>query len=66
MTMETAKGIIEELDVDISCAAVVGDALNAASEAHGYSQRECENLALLMGRLIEVMRNRLTQLRSVV
>lgn len=64
--METAKGIIEELDVDISCAAVVGDALNAASEAHGYSQRECENLALLMGRLIEVMRNRLTQLRSVV
>lgn len=66
MTMETAKGIIEELDVDISCAAVVGDALNAASEAHGYSQRECENLALLMGRLIEAMRNRLTQLRSVV
>lgn len=64
--METAKGIIEELDVDISCAAVVGDALNAASEAHGYSQRECENLALLMGRLIEEMRNRLTQLRSVV
>lgn len=64
--METAKGIIEELDVDISCAAVVGDALNAASEAHGYSQRECENLALLMGRLIEAMRNRLTQLRSVV
>lgn len=64
--METAKGIIEELDVDISCAAVVGDALNAASEAHGYSQRECENLALLMGRLIEVMRSRLTQLRSVV
>lgn len=64
--METAKGIIEELDVDISCAAVVGDALIAASEAHGYSQRECENLALLMGRLIEAMRSRLTQLRSVV
>lgn len=64
--METAKEIIEELDVDISCAAVVGDALNAASEAHGYSQRECENLALLMGRLIEAMRSRLTQLRSVV
>lgn len=64
--METAKGIIEELDVDISCVSVVGDALNAASEAHGYSQRECENLALLMGRLIEAMRSRLTQLRSVV
>lgn len=64
--METAKGIIAELDVDISCAAAVGDALNAASEAHGYSQRECENLALLMGRLIEAMRSRLTQLRSVV
>lgn len=64
--MTTARDVIEELDVDISCAAVVGDALNAASEAHGYSQRECENLALLMGRLIEAMRNRLTQLRSVV
>lgn len=64
--METAKGIIEELDVDISCVGVVGDALNAASEAHGYSQRECERLALLMGRLIEAMRSRLTQLRSVV
>lgn len=66
MTMETAKGIIEELDVDISCAAVVGDALNAASEAHGYSQRECENLALLMGRLLDVMRARVEQLRSAV
>lgn len=64
--MTTARDVIEELDVDISCAAVVGDALNAASEAHGYSQRECENLALLMGRLIEAMRNRLTQLRSVL
>lgn len=64
--MTTARDVIEEMELDLSCVSVVGDALNAASEAHGYSQRECENLAVLMGRLIEAMRNRLVQLRSVV
>lgn len=64
--MATARDVIEEMELDLSCVSVVGDALNAASEAHGYSQRECENLAVLMSRLIDVMRSRLTQLRSVV
>lgn len=64
--MTTARDVIEEMELDLSCVSVVGDALNAASEAHGYSQGECENLAVLMGRLIEAMRNRLVQLRSVV
>lgn len=66
MIMTTARDVIEEMELDLSCVSVVGDALNAASEAHGYSQRECENLAVLMGRLIEAMRNRLVQLRSAV
>lgn len=64
--MTTARDVIEEMELDLSCVSVVSDALNAASEAHGYSQGECENLAVLMCRLIEAMRNRLTQLRTVV
>lgn len=66
MIMTTARDVIEEMELDLSCVSVVGDALNAASEAHGYSQGECENLAVLMCRLIEAMRSRLTQLRSVL
>lgn len=54
------------METDVSCIGAVGDALSAASEAHGYSQRECERLALLMDRLLDVMRAMVEQLRSVV
>lgn len=64
--MATVREVLDEMETDVSCIGAVGDALSAASEAHGYSQHECERLALLMYRLIDAMRSRLTQLRSVV
>jgi hypothetical protein len=64
--MATVREVLDEMETDVSCIGAVGDALSAASEAHGYSQRECERLALLMDRLLDVMRARVEQLRSAV
>ena len=66
VVMATVREVLDEMETDVSCIGVVGDALSAASEAHGYSQRECERLALLMDRLLDVMRARVAQLRSAV
>lgn len=42
--MATVREVLDEMETDVSCIGAVGDALSAASEAHGYSQRECEQL----------------------
>lgn len=61
----TKMDILEELNTDMSCLAVVGDTLNFASECNlGCSGDQCERLALMMYRLLESVSEKLVALRK--